>query len=271
LQAKWPKTLNRNNATAGTSAVPLPAGFPSLARLTALAQLPYTVKAEPAIPPNWKESYNKAIHVLTPYTTIPVPNHSKEFQTLAALVEPQLTISGINRVVNPELWNKFLQMRKELMSKKSEDMEILGALGLPEEELLHRAHVSMNFDKDPGLVAVDYSDNVALLFHCTRGKFEPILNQGLDERLGNATGLLGRGIYFADDPLKSIGYDANSTLLVFAVFLGDCLNVSNFPNAQTFVREPPKVKEQQRNHMDLFFDSIVGRPAGVNEFVIYNR
>lgn len=118
---------------------------------------------------------------------------------------------------------------------------------------------------------MDYSDNVALLFHCTRGKVDDILSQGLDERLGSCTGLLGRGIYFADDPLKSTNYDYNSTLLVFAVFLGDCLNVDHIVNKQQFVREPAKTNEQKRNHSDLFFDSIVGRPAGVNEYVIYNR
>lgn len=42
--------------------------------------------------------------------------------------------------------------------------------------------------------------------------------------MGNDKGLLGRGIYFADDPNKPIRYDGcDGIILIFAVLLGDCL------------------------------------------------
>jgi deltex-like protein len=98
---------------------------------------------------------------------------------------------------------------------------------------------------------------------------DTVLAEGLDERLGSSTGLLGRGIYFADSPSKAINYDSNGVILIFAVYLGDCLFVPPNPN---YVREPQKTRAQQPNHGDLFFDSIVGRPAATaNEFVIYDR
>ncbi|KAI9339356.1 hypothetical protein BDR26DRAFT_862293 [Obelidium mucronatum] len=90
--------------------------------------------------------------------------------------------------------------------------------------------------------------------------------------MGNG-GLLGRGIYFADDPRKSMGYDANATIFIFQVLLGDCLFVDNGGHIRSAVREPLKVDAQKRNKNDLFFDSIVAQPAGpagANEYVIYN-
>jgi len=153
-----------------------------------------------------------------------------------------------------------------MLSMKSDDMELLAALGLSETEILHRAHILTNWKKDRALRNSPYSDNMALLFHCTRTKqLDDIFSQGLDERLGGG-GTFGKGIYFADNPTKSIAYDANSTLLVFAVILGDCVRSSK----GALVREPPKVPSQQRCPTDLFFDSLIGG-ATMNEYVIFNR
>jgi len=225
------------------------------------------------IPPNWEYSYRTALQTLTPYSTSPVPNTSMEYHVLSSLIEPAVQIMQINRVVNTELWRRFVSTRRDLLSSKSSNLELLQSLGLPEDEILHRTHVNVNFSPDPTLMGVEYSDNMALLFHCTKqpGNVENILTQGLDERLGHG-GSFGKGIYFADDPAKSIAYDGNGTLLVFGVLLGDCIRDAS-GQVKTLQREPKKTKPQMRNHMDLFFDSLVGRARGLgsNEFVIFNR
>ncbi len=75
-----------------------------------------------------------------------------------------------------------------------------------------------------------------------------------------------------DDPSKAMQYAQGGFLFICAVFLGDCLCVDHLPNKSTFVREPVKSDPMKRNHSDLFFDSIVGRPASsANEYVVYNR
>lgn len=181
-------------------------------------------------------------------------------------------VARVEQISNPELWQRFVQTRKDMLRSKTDDMELLSKLGLNENELLRSAHLSMNFDKNPSLLP--YSDNMVLLFHCTRSQanHKSILSQGLDERLSSVSGgLLGKGIYFADDPNKSIQYDGTGYIFIFAVLLGDCISVDHLHGKNSFVREPEKAKEQKRNFNDLFFDSIVARPAGFNEYVIYNR
>jgi hypothetical protein len=115
---------------------------------------------------------------------------------------------------------------------------------------------------------------VALLFHGTKGPkgVERVLREGLDDRLGSG-GLMGRGIYFSDSPLKAKFYDRNETLMLFMVHLGDCLKIIPSKETMSYVREPGKTAEQQRNSKDEFFDSVAGRNGteGSNEFVIYNR
>jgi len=232
----------------------------------------YEITATPPFPPDWKSSQIEALHKFAAFIRIEIPQSSKEYATLVPLMNSRLSISKIERIMNPYLWDKFQRMRKDLLSSKTKDLSILEGLGLSEDELVTKAHINLNSENDdPGLLL--YADNVALLFHCTRGEVDDILKEGLDERLGKSTGLLGRGIYFADDPFKSKDYDKNGILLMFAVFLGDCLNVDHVEagKRKAFVREPPKETKQMRNHHDMFFDSITGRPKGVNEYVIYNR
>lgn len=92
-----------------------------------------------------------------------------------------------------------------MLRSKTDDLNILSKLGMDENELMRCAHFALNFKKDPMLLP--YSDNMVLLFHCTRSKsnLDNILAQGLDERLSHSGGgRLGKGIYFADDPIKSM-------------------------------------------------------------------
>jgi len=151
---------------------------------------------------------------------------------------------------------------------KSADFELLSGLGLTDIELQQQAHVFLNVKLPAGIPS--YTDNVALLFHGTRGNIDEVLSQGLDERLSRETGRLGRGIYFSDDPAKAAYYDTHGVLFLCAVMLGDCAATAVSASTDV-VREPKKTRVQQRNHEDLFFDSVVSRPTAVNEFVIYNR
>jgi hypothetical protein len=59
--------------------------------------------------------------------------------------------------------------------------------------------------------------------------------------------------------------------LVFAVLLGDCAVPSASRNRNAIVREPRKPDHLKRHKDDMFFDSIVGRPADAHEFVVYNK
>lgn len=186
---------------------------------------------------------------------------SREFNILSALIETAnaFEVKVIERVVNPHLWRSFVHARRELLLRKSRDASLLKLLGASEAEC---QHALLDNNSNIG----EFADNVALLIHGSRSNLDVIFAQGLDNRLGNG-GLLGRGIYFADDPLKSLGYDSNSTFLIFAVLLGDCVSYSG----SNLVREPEKEKEIRRTPGDLFFDSIVGRPGPHNEFVIYDK
>jgi len=145
---------------------------------------------------------------------------------------------------------------------KSADLVLLRELGLTDTELQQQAYLFLN----PNIPS--YADNVALLFHGTRGNIDDVLKQGLDERLGRRSGLLGRGIYFSDDPSKAAMYDNHGVLFICAVMLGDCAAA---PVSRNALREPEKEPVLRRNPEDNFFDSVVSRPNAVNEFVIYNR
>lgn len=194
-----------------------------------------------------------------------------EFQTISDMLYP-IRVESVEQIVNPDMWDRFVKTRTDMIRSKADDLNILAKLGLSEKEVLRCAHLSLNFEKDPLLIP--YSDNMVLLYHCTRSQsnVNSILSQGLDERLSNISGgLLGKGIYFADDPNKSVQYDGAGSIFIFAVLLGDCISVDHFTNKAALVREPEKVAQQKRNFNDHFFDSIVARPAGYNEYVIYNR
>ncbi|KAJ3229767.1 E3 ubiquitin-protein ligase dtx3l [Chytriomyces hyalinus] len=204
--------------------------------------IPTSSKTNPAVPP-------------------PHPAHSQR-------PSANIPILSISRIVNPSLEQSFETRRRDLLRRKSRSHRVLKACGMSDEDIAARLQSDYEFDDAMKRTAPlpEYSDNPALLFHCTKSNVDDILRQGLDQRLG-AGGLLGRGLYFADAVGKSLSYDQNSTILVFSVILGDCVFVPG--GNQTYVREPPKADCQKRNKDDLFFDSIVGRPAAHNEYVIY--
>lgn len=231
------------------------------------------VTAEVPLPPNWQANIQDTVFSAVRYKTYKLAQGSPEYQTISNMLNP-IQVKSVEQIVNPGLWERFSQTRKEMLCSKSDDMQLLSKLGLTDEELSRRAHLSLNFVKNPQLTQ-SYADNMVLLYHCTRSKqnHESILAQGLDERLSNVSGgLLGKGIYFSDDPNKAIQYDGTGYIFIFAVLLGDCMSADHFPNRNAFVREPEKIDQQKRNVNDHSFDSIVARPVSVhNEYVIYNR
>jgi len=235
---------------------------------------PFQISAKPAVVLNSEHYYQEAKLnlVKAPFTRSRVVPTSSEYRILSEMIDSaQVTVLQVDRVINPHLWSKFTTTRKQLLMSKSNDWELLTALGLGEAEVHHQVQVGMSAHSD--VLTSAYSDNVALLFHCTRENVDTILSEGLDERLGRSGGLLGKGIYFTDDPTKAVSYDKKLTLLIFAVYLGDCLDVTKQDDRvkQSLVREPRKYQDQKRNPGDLSYDSIVGRPGSANEFVIFNR
>lgn len=208
---------------------------------------------------------------LLTYKKYEIQRSTKEFETVEAMLHP-LKVIQADQIVNPDLWKRFVSNRKEMLRSKTDDLNVLSELGLDERDVMRCTHLVLN--QPTKQLQPPYSDNMALLFHCTKNEsnLNSILSQGLDERLSSLFGgRLGKGIYFADDPQKSLQYDGTGRILIFAVLLGDCISVDHFPFKNSLVREPEKHEQEMRNMKDLFFDSIVGRPAGYNEYVIYNR
>ncbi|KAG4068484.1 hypothetical protein HA402_004825 [Bradysia odoriphaga] len=231
------------------------------------------VSPDPPLAPNWNDNMERTILSLQPYQLFPIAADSLEYATIASLLNP-FEIKGVEQIVNPMLWSRFTNTRKQMLLSKSHDCSLLPRLSSDQTKIFHQMHIASSFEPDVQVAAYPYNDNLALLFHCTRSKTnaKTILIQGLDERLG-AGGLLGKGIYFASDPCKSVAYDGcGGIIFIFMVLLGDCLSVS-YPEAQQFVREPLKQPVQQRNFSDVNFDSIVGQPGsgGYSEYVVYNR
>lgn len=227
----------------------------------------------PPTPPNWQERYQNTITSHSNYQLFPVEPNTFEYAAIASLLDP-VSISAVEQIINPNLWSRFVNARKDMLKSKCNDLELLSQLDLSETDLLTSYQHSLNFETNQKVLAVPYNDNMALLFHCTRdpNNIENIFRQGLDERVGSTTGLLGKGIYFSDNPEKSMNYDGcGGVIFIFAVLLGDCLSVDG--PMYDFVREPEKWPEQKRNFNDLCFDSIVGQPGAGrdNEYVIYNR
>lgn len=208
---------------------------------------------------------------LNTFQMFEIDRSTPEHRTIETILQP-IKVNRIQQIVNPDLWMRFVNTRKEMLRSKTDDLNVLSNLGLDERDVMRCTHLVLNESKNQQ--HTPYSDNMALLFHCTKNvtNLNNILSQGLDERLSNVLGgRLGKGLYFADDPHKALQYDGTGRILVFAVLLGDCISVDHFPFKNALVREPEKCSKEMRNSKDLFFDSIVGRPAGYNEYVIYNR
>lgn len=223
------------------------------------------------MPPNWIRNIITTLNDEKSYRSFPVGPSSTEYSVICSLLD-SVQVQSVEQVVNPTLWDEFDQMRKDMLKSKSIDRKELSAIGLSTHEVNEALVYTYEFTAHPEVDHVPYDTNMALLFHCTgnQANIESILTEGLDERLGNGSGLLGRGIYFTDNPKKSMSYDGCNTIFIFAVLLGDCLSMDK--KRTSFIREPKKEEEQKRHINDIFFDSIAGRPNGdSNEFVIYNR
>lgn len=229
------------------------------------------IEATKKMPPNWKSHHQKTLREQLTYRLFRVSSNSAEFSTISTLLDP-LTVRSVKQIVNPTLWSQFDQKRKEMLKLKSGDFGALTDIGFSRKDVVNALQYSKDFPLQPEVASVPYNDNMTLLFHCTRdeGNIDSILTTGLDERIGSR-GLLGRGIYFTDNPMKSMKYDGCGVMFICAVLLGDCLSMDKKADFD-LVREPPKRDAQKRNYNDLSFDSIVGRPGGNdNEYVIYNR
>lgn len=270
----WPRAsiVNASSPTASSVNASSPSNSSSTNVLPRVTDSPILTPLPP-FPPNWHERYQNTVTSHRNYQLFSVESNTFEYSAISSLLDPAL-ISTVEQIVNPTLWSRFVNTRKDMLKSKCNDLELLSKLELNETDLMASYQHSLNFETSPKVLAVPYNDNMALLFHCTRDaqNIENILRQGLDERMGSTEGLLGKGIYFTDNPEKSMKYDGcGGIIFIFAVLLGDCLSLDG--PMYHFVREPEKWPEQKRNFTDLFFDSIVGQPGtGLdNEYVIYNR
>lgn len=225
------------------------------------------------MPPNWRYHCHATLGDGLTYKSFPVSSASDEYSVICSLLD-NVHVKSVEQVVNPTLSDKFLQRSKEMLKCKTNNAEALTAIGLDEMEVRETLAYTYKFKPHIEVAHVPFDHNMALLYHCTGNKnnIEKILSEGLDERLGNK-GLIGRGIYFADDPVKSMSYDrCGGVIFLFGVLLGDCIAMDKNQSFTDFVREPRKEGDQKRHSNDLFFDSIAGKPDGRhNEFVIYNR
>ncbi|KAJ3296232.1 hypothetical protein HDU76_006747, partial [Blyttiomyces sp. JEL0837] len=222
-----------------------------------------TSTIELPLPPKWSSNWaslqasalaqvNPSHDTNKPYIRAPVSAASLEYQVILDwFAESNIDVKSIDRIYNPTLLRKFNTTRRDMLLQKSEDLGLLKELGMSKSDIAERrTHIKNR--SNPNLPM--FSENIALLVHGSRASLDDIFSQGLDARMSNA-GLLGAGIYFADNPGKSVPYDSNTTLLLFAVLLGDSLVV---PPHNARRREPQKSMGAMRNPHDMFFDSICG-------------
>lgn len=193
---------------------------------------------------------------------------SREHAIIAKMLSG-VKVRTIERIVNPLLWDKFVKKRIDMIKTKTNDIKLLAEIGLSQTALRVCEQYARGFKLHPKIAKVPYNDNMALLFHCTNNQenVDSICASGLDERIGKNSGLLGRGIYFSDNPMKSMSYDRCGVIFVFAVLLGDCISL-NDAKFQSLVRAPKKCDEQKRNNNDLFFDFVFAHPLGDHEYNI---
>ncbi|XP_037043756.1 uncharacterized protein LOC119079799 isoform X2 [Bradysia coprophila] len=234
-----------------------------------------SVSATIPFPPNWHEHMHYVSQSLAPYQLYPINSMTDEFQKLAELLHP-LHINSIDQIVNPKVWNRFVNGRKEMLKAKCNDPMLLRQLGLTDAEIAKKKQ-SLNFFRHKALDAAPYNDNFVLLFHCTRNpeNIEFIQRDGFDERMSRG-GMLGKGIYFSDNFKRSIRYDGcGGVLFICGVLLGDC--VSNPEIVTTsLMKEPEKLQAERRYIDDNYFDSVngilmTGSVQATDQYTVYNR
>lgn len=233
----------------------------------------------PPQPPNWNENFAHAFQSLASYKLFQVSSLSAEYRRLSELLNP-LVVYEMEQIVNPVVWTRFVNTRKEMLSAKCSDRTLLKELGASDRDIARRQQ-SMNFTRHSAIDAAPYNENFMLLLHCTKdpANVEKILRDGFDERMGQG-GNLGRGIYFTDKPLRSIAYDGcDGVIFICGVLLGDCLTYCRFNetmqsssiyNTIVSVKEPEKLPEEKRFVDDNYFDSVCSS-MNFNQYAVYNR
>ena len=166
------------------------------------------------------------------------------------------------RVENPSVWKTYAEKRASIASQCC----------IPEERW---AGVSLAGLAGP----LDAEANEVFLFHGTdRESVDEIWQQGFDERVAEEGGLLGRGIYFAENSSKSDEYCTPDSkgicrMVVSRVTLGTAF-VSRRVD-RSLRRPPARLDDESR-----ICDSVVGVTAETvpgaglecyNQFVVYDR
>lgn len=199
---------------------------------------------------------------------------------------------AVHRIENPSLWKRYVQMKEEMISRRSCPAPVIEPPINPDQVLDQRV-------------------NEVYLWHGTRRNrlelvgstrttdeyvipAERIEADGFDERIANR-GLYGHGIYFTSQSCKAGQYsndsiskrDGKHVLYYSRVLLGDCYTAKGPMND---LRRPPKRRWNVFKHMQnlfagsgeppLLYDSVVvnegidghaGPGTQVHrEFVIYN-
>lgn len=234
-----------------------------------------SISANTPLPSNWNENMKAVSESLASYKLFPISRTTCEFRKYEQMLNP-FVVKEIDQIVNPTVWTRFVNARLDMLKKKCNDPTVLMELGLSVEDIA-RKQQSINFVRHEAVDAAPYDDNFALLFHCTKDldNVDNILREGFDERMAQG-GLLGKGIYFSDEPRKSIGYDrCGGVIFICGVLLGDCFThdwsgtsigcTGSFGN---LVKEPEKFPLERRYIDDNYFDSVHGY---VNQYAVYNR
>ena len=117
--------------------------------------------------------------------------------------------------------------------------------------------------------------NECFLYHGTKSEVaELVATHGFDERVGSLDGLIGSGVYFANQSCKSAQYttDENGlrTILICRVALGDPHYAQG---ALQQARRPPE-RTTAPVSKGLTFDSVVANTGGRQvhrEFIVYDH
>lgn len=228
-----------------------------------------SISANTPLPPNWNENMKEVSESLASYKLFPISRTTCEFRKLEQLLNP-FVVCKIDKIVNPTVWTRFVNAREDMLKKKCNDPTVLMELGVSDEDIAKKQQ-SINFVRHVAIDAAPYDDNFALLFHCTKDlvNVDHILREGFDERMA-VGGLLGKGIYFSDEPAKSIAYDCcGGVIFICGVLLGDCCAHDNCTSTTVnLVKEPEKHPLERRYIDDNYFDSVHGY---MNQYTVYNR
>lgn len=171
------------------------------------------------------------------------------------------------RVENPMLWRQYWNKATELTSRHSAHGTQCTPLAPPASEQLVDIDLPACLQKK----SLDASLNEAFLWHGTHASnIDAIVQDGFDERVCSLEGMLGGGLYFAEDSCKSgqyaeksIGSSRSHWFVLSRVLLGRPHHV-----------DQPMPDTRRAPHS---FDSVVFTPSADSplghhrEFVVYDR